>query len=998
MPLRSRNAAFLLSLSGAFAVLLQGCGASSYFNPIPKPLEITTPSSLPSVTIGTAYSTTLTATGGTTPYAWSVSAGAPPSGLTLSSAGVLSGTPTAAGPVSFTAKVSDASAQTATAPLQITILPVPLQITTTSPLPSGQTSVAYSTTLTATGGTTPYTWSVSTGASPSGLTLTSGGLLSGTPTAAGPFSFTAKVTDAGAQTATAPLQITIAPAPLEITTTSPLPSGQVSMAYSTTLTATGGTTPYAWSINSGALPSGLTLSSAGVLSGTPTTSGPANFTAKVTDAAAQTAAAPLQITIAPAPLQITTTSVLPSGRVGVAYSTSLIAIGGATPYTWSLSAGSPPSGLTLSSAGVLSGTPTASGPVSFTAKVTDAAAQAAIAPLQMTIDLDVSLSPIRGGVTVGQQLQFTATVLNDIGAAGVSWTVTSGGALNGQTATTASFSSASAGVYTITATSIVDNTQSASATIGVTDLAGVFTYHNNLSRDGSNLSEYALTTSNVTLTTFGKLFSCTVDGAIYTQPLWVANLTIGSAKHNVVFVATQHESLYAFDADANSCVTLWHVNLIDTNHGGTAGETSVPSGPTGYLVGDGNGSIMPEVGVTGTPVIDPSTNTLYVVSKSVIPANPTFFQRLHAIDVLTGNEKTGSPVTIAGTYPGTGDGNSTTTFVARQQNQRSGLALVNGVVYIAWASHDDYAPYYGWVIGYNAASLTQTAVLNVTPNVGYGGIWMGGGAPAADTSNNLYLITGNGTFDANSSTAPNNDYGDSFLKLTSGLSVSQYFSPSDQANDEAGDLDFGSGGAAILVDQPSSPVSHLVIGGGKDGYLYLLNRDAMGGLGDSSAWQRLYFGNGIFATGAFWNGRYYLAGVNGPLQSYTFNTVTGMFDLSSVPQSSDIFGFPGSTPSVSSSGTVNGIVWALDNVYYCTTQSPGCGSAVLHAYDATNIAAELWNSSQGIGNAAGIAVKFNVPTVANGKVYIGTRGNNTGGVASSSTIPGELDVYGLLPN
>ena len=908
MLLSSRNVAFLLSFLGAFAALLQGCGASAYFNPSPEPLEITTPSLLPPAEVGRAYSAALIATGGTTPYAWSVSAGAPPSGLTLSTAGVLSGTPTAAGPVSFTTKVTDADAQIATAPLQITITPAPLQITTTSPLPSGQVNVAYSTMLNATGGTTPYAWSVSAGALPSGLTLSSAGVFSGTPTAAGPLSFTVKVTDAAAQTAIAPLQITFTPAPLQITTTSPLPSGQVNVAYSTALNATGGT----------------------------------------------------------------------------------------IPYTWSVSAGAIPSGLILSSAGVLSGTPTAAGPVSFTVKVTDAAAQTATELLKITIDLAVSLSPKRGGVTVGQQLLFKAKVANDIGAAGVSWTVTAGGAFNSQTNTTAMFSSAVAGIYTITATSIVDNTKSASATIGVTDLVGVFTYHNNLSRDGSNPSEYALTTSSVGITTFGKLFSCPVDGAIYTQPLWVANLMINGAKHNVVFVATQHEGLYAFDADVSPCVTLWHISLIDANHGGTAGETSVPSGPPVSLVGDGSGSITPEVGVTGTPVIDVSTNMLYAVAKSVIPSGPTFFERLHAIDISTGNEKTGSPVTIAGTYPGTGDSSSTTAFVAGQQNQRPGLALINGVVYIAWASYEDHAPYYGWVMGYNAASLAQTAVLNVTPNAGFGGIWMGGGAPAADPNNNLYLLTGNGRFDATNPTAPNNDYGDSFLKLTSGLSVSQYFTPSDQANDEATDADFGSGGAAILVDQPTGPVAHLVIGGGKDGYLYLLNRDAMGGLGDSNARQRFFSGNSVWNTGAFWNGRYYLAGDH--LRTYSFNSATGMFDLSSVPESSSFFGFAGSTPSVSATGNANGIVWALDNGEYCTSQSPACGPTVLHAYDATNIATELWSSTQGAGNAAGNAVKFTVPTIANGKVYVGTRGNNTGGNTSSSTIPGELDIYGLLPN
>ena len=201
------------------------------------------------------------------------------------------------------------------------------------------------------------------------------------------------------------------------------------------------------------------------------------------------------------------------------------------------------------------------------------------------------------------------------------------------------------------------------------------------------------------------------------------------------------------------------------------------------------------------------------------------------------------------------------------------------------------------------------------------------------------------------------------------------------------------------MDQLSSPVPHLVIGGGKDGYLYLLNRDALGGLGDSNARQRFYTGNGIFATGAFWNGQYYLAGVGGHLQSYTLNATTGMFGLASVPQSPGSFGFPGSTPSVSASGTEKWNRLGIETTRnYCTMQSQGCGPAVLHAYDATNVASELWNSVQGTGNTAGNAVKFAVPTIANGKVYVGTRGNNTGGTTGSTTIPGELDVYGLLPN
>jgi hypothetical protein len=232
----------------------------------------------------------------------------------------------------------------------------------------------------------------------------------------------------------------------------------------------------------------------------------------------------------------------------------------------------------------------------------------------------------------------------------------------------ASFSAASAGVYTVTAASVAKNTKSAAATIGVTDLQGVYTYHNDLARDGVNAQEYALTTSNVNTSTFGKLFSCTVDGAVYAQPLWVANLTIRGAKHNVVFVATQHDSLFAFDADVSPCVQYWHANLIESAHGGTSGETTVPSGLTGFKVGSGTGDITPEVGVTGTPVIDSSTNTLYVVSKSMNSGGRSFYQRLHAIDLTSGNEKFGGPANITSsiTFPGTGDGGTAVSFNALQ--------------------------------------------------------------------------------------------------------------------------------------------------------------------------------------------------------------------------------------------------------------------------------------------------------------------------------------------
>jgi hypothetical protein len=613
--------------------------------------------------------------------------------------------------------------------------------------------------------------------------------------------------------------------------------------------------------------------------------------------------------------------------------------------------------------------------------------------------ISVSITPVRGGATLSQPLNFTAHLQNDSTGAGVTWT-SSGGSFSSQGKTTATLVAPNAaGNVTVTATSLADATKSATATLAVTDLTGVTTYHNDLARDGANTHEFALTPSNVRTATFGKLFSCVVDGAIYAQPLWVANLTVGSAKHNIIIAATQHESVYAFDADATPCSTLWQVSLIDTAHGGTSGETSVASGATGGLVGSGFGDITPEVGVTGTPVIDPATSTLYVVSKSVIPSGPTFFQRLHALDLKTGAEKLNGPklvtASVAGNAP---DANSSgqIPFDPQNHNQRSGLALVNGVVYIAWASHEDHDQYHGWLMGYNASNLSQVpgAVFNTTPNTiatfpySRGGIWMAGGAPAADSSNSLYLITGNGTYDGST------NFSDSILRFatSSGLTLHDWFTPSDQSVLDSFDLDLGSGGAVVLVDQTTGPVQHLLIGGGKhgsgsDGQIYVLNRDLMGQFTstDNGVVQMFPLSVNIFATPAFWNNNLYIAGAGGSLTAFTFNTTTGQFNPLPASQSTAHFSFPGSTPSVSSNGAASGIVWALDNSQYGTPCCPN-GPALLHAYDASALTTELWNSSQSPAgrDQAGNAVKFTVPTVANGKVYIGTRT--------------ELDVYGLLPN
>ena len=802
------------------------------------------------------------------------------------------------------------------------------------------------------------------------------------------------------------------PQSLSISTAS-LPNGVVGNTYSATLSATGGTTPYQWALTSGTLPSGLSFSAVGVISGTPTSSVTAlSLTFKVTDSGhpSQNKSKTLSLTVAPAPLAVTTTS-LPGGQVGTAYNANLSASGGTTPYRWSLGSGVLPQGLTLSTSGSITGTPTTAG--NYTGiifSVTDSSSPALSAQsgsLSIAINggaSGVSIVPKRAGLTVTQALSLTATS-GDGG--NLNWSATGSGCSGVSCGTFSSSSTpssspvtytapATAGQFVITATSANDASVLSSITVGVTDLAGVATYHNNSFRDGVNSQEYALSPSNLTANNFGKLFSCPVDGAIYAQPLWIPNLTVGGAQHNVVFVATQHDSLYAFDADKAPCMMLWHVNLIDSTHGGTVGETVV----RGTIANTLSGDIVPEIGVTGTPVIDPGTKSLFVVSKSVDATGTIHYQRLHSIDILTGSEKANGPVLISATYPTI---SSTVTFDPWKENQRAGLALVGGVVYIAWASHGDAASWYGWMMGYDAATLNHLYTFNSAPNATEAGIWMAGGAPSSDSSGNLYVITGNGNFDVTNPNPPNNDYGDSFLKLTGNLSVLQYFTPADQATDNSSDGDFGSGGTSVVIDLPNngSLPNHLVIGGGKDRNLCLLNRDALGGYSSTNqgAVQILSLGNGIFGTPAFWNSSFYLAGAGGKLQEFTLNSSTYQINTSPTSSSGTTYGFPGATPSISAApDNSNGIVWALNNSQYCTGQSSGCGPAVLHAYDATNLGNELWNSSQGVGNSAGLAVKFTVPTVANGKVYVGTRGDDSQQSGHTATAAGELDVYGLLPN
>jgi hypothetical protein len=605
-----------------------------------------------------------------------------------------------------------------------------------------------------------------------------------------------------------------------------------------------------------------------------------------------------------------------------------------------------------------------------------------------------TITPLRAALVVSQTLSLSATTNDN---AGITWKADAGtfSSAKGKSGTAITYTApATAGVYTLTAANERNASQRASITVAVTDLGGVYTYHNDLSRDGLNAQEYALTTTTVNTATFGKLFSCSADGAIYAQPLWVGYVNIGGGKHNVIVAATMRDSVYVFDADASPCVTYWH-------------ETLIPLGETyGNRYDFGTNDIYPDIGILSTPVISRAAGTMYLVTKTKTISGGIYHQRLHALSLVDGSERTGSPVELDNsiTYPGNCEGGSSIAFDPKAQNQRAGLALANGVVYIAWASHGDEGIYYGWVVGYNALTLSRVAVYNAAPNAVPGfsycraGIWMSGGAPAFDSSNNMYVITGNGTFDGVS------DFGDSFLKLStgSGLTRADSFTAYDQADLDSKDLDLGSGGAVILVDLPGAAAPHLLLGGGKAGSLYVLNRDNLGGYqqgsgGGDNVVQVFSINDEIFSTLAMWQNTLYIAGVGGPLQAIALNTSTGKLDKTT-SQSSGTFGFPGATPAISSTGAVNGIAWAIDSSRSGTWNggSAPAGPAVLHAYDATNLAKELWNSSMVSADTAGNAVKFTVPTIANGKVYIGTRGNDS--TQGTGTIFGEVDVYGLKPN
>jgi hypothetical protein len=504
---------------------------------------------------------------------------------------------------------------------------------------------------------------------------------------------------------------------------------------------------------------------------------------------------------------------------------------------------------------------------------------------------------------------------------------------------------------------------------------GVLTYHNNNMRTGQNPSEVTLTVSNVNSTKFGKLFVLGTDGLVDAQPLYAPNLTIADNVHNVVFVVSEHATADAFDADNGTL--LWQVTALG------AGEK--PSDDRGC------GQVTPEIGITSTPVIDQSAGahgTLYLVAMSK-DTSGHYHQRLHALDITTGAEEFGGPVEVVAKYPGGGD-NSQGGFVIfdpKQYKERAGLLLLNHFVYTFWASHCDFRPYTGWIISYNETTLAQQSVLNVTPNGNEGSIWAAGAGPATDGGGNIYFLDANGTFDTTldaNGFPEHGDYGNAIVKLSTTrgkLAVADYFNMYNTVDESNADEDLGSGGAMVIpaIRDSGGTVHQLVVGAGKDGNIYVADRTNMGKFNpnnNNQLYQELTsaLGGSVYSMPAFANGRLYYGAVGDSIRAFSFNTSA---KLNTTPQSvtGTNFGYPGATPSISGSSRSNLILWAAEN------SSP----AVLHAYNANNLAVELYNSNQAAGGRDhfGNGNKFITPMVANGKVYVGTQSG--------------VGVFGLLP-
>ncbi|MGB6596908.1 MAG: hypothetical protein WBE70_07275 [Candidatus Acidiferrum sp.] len=594
----------------------------------------------------------------------------------------------------------------------------------------------------------------------------------------------------------------------------------------------------------------------------------------------------------------------------------------------------------------------------------------------------ITTQPANQTVIVGQTATFSVTAT---GTAPLTyqWQKNSAniaGATSATYTTPATASTDTGAKFDVIVSNALGSQTSTMATLTVnpanTSTINVVTYHYDNLRTGQNLNETILTPANVNSTTFGKLGAFTVDGLVDAQPLYlsaVAMPTVGT--RNVLYVATENDSVYAFDADSvngNTGTFLWKVSLLAT------GETASDN--------RGCGQVTPQIGVTSTPVIDRSRGShgaIYLVAMSK-DANGNYHQRLHALDLTTGAELFGGPTTVQATYPGTGDDSSAGNLVfdPKQYKERPGLLEIGTTIYTMWSSHCDARPYTSWVMSYDANTLAQTSVLNLVPNGSEGGIWMAGTAPAADASGNIYFMVGNGDFDTtlNASGFPTNaNCGNCYVKLTSTAPITllDYFTPLNTVAESDSDTDFGSGGPLLLPDlvDASGNTRHLAVGSGKDSVIYVVDRDNMGKFngGQDNIYQQIsgQLGGGVWSKPSYFNSTVYYGAVGDHLKS--FPIVDAQLAATPATQSSESFAYPGTTPSISANGTTNAIVWAVENG----------STGVLHAYNATNLTNELYNSNQAANNRDQFSDnKYVTPMVANGKVYVGT--------------PNSVVVFGLL--
>ncbi len=666
-----------------------------------------------------------------------------------------------------------------------------------------------------------------------------------------------------------------------------------------------------------------------------------------------------------------TVNALPAGSIVISPTTATLAAGATQQFTATV-VGENNAGVSWSVDGVAGGNgtvgrvsssglytaPSAAGSHTVTAAVTADPGKTASATVSVVL---LTVSPQNVSLAPNGQQQFTATV-QGTNNTGVTWSVNGVGGGNNTVGTITSSGLYSApgtpGTYTITATSMAlpNYSVNASATVQTIPpgVVSVLTYHNDDARDGANLNETTLNLTNVNSQQFGKIIALPVDGQIYAQPLYVPNVNVSGTLHNVVFVATENDTVYAFDADGLSSQPLWERHLA-----------------TPLQINDEEG-ISPLLGITSTPVIDPISGTMYVLTDGSENGHKVY--RLHALAMASGAEMFGGPVVVTGTVQGTGyDSNNGQITLESSCYQRNGLALdpASNGIYISFGHCN-----HGWILSYDKSSLQATGIVNMTPDGGGGGLW--GGAPAIDDgTGDLYIISGVDLDD------PPPDYNDSAVRLSSSLSVLDFFEPSNETYLSDNDVDFGSGGA-IIMPENQSQYPHELIGGGKDGRVFVMNRDNMGGFGmTNNVIQTVQTGtqqnDNIFSTPTFWNGTLYFHSAQDVVKAYYWYPDTGLISTHPVSHGNNVYGGHGANTSISANGTSDGILWDID-----TSQAHNGGPAVLHAYNAVNLSQELYNSSQAGGrDTAGAAVKFTVPTIADGHVYVG---------AAS-----ELDIYGLLP-